>query len=60
MAQVGLTLGACHIPATACHVGYGASYGCKLDDAAKVEHDADVVAASGIVWSMVTAALPGE
>lgn len=60
MAQVGLTLGARHIPATARHVGYGVSYSRRLGDAAKIEHDSDVVAASGIVWSMVTAALPGE
>lgn len=60
MAQVGLTLGARNIPAAARYVGYGVSYNCKLSDESKVEHDEDVCAASGIVWSMMGAALPVE
>lgn len=61
MAQVGLMMGARHIPAAARHVGYGVSYSSrKLANESKVEHDGDVIAASAIVWNMIVAALPGE
>ncbi|KAJ3747075.1 hypothetical protein DFH05DRAFT_1391946 [Lentinula detonsa] len=60
MAQVALTLGARHIPASDCEVGWGVSYYKKLSNEVKISHDEDVIAASGIFWSMIMSTMPAE
>ncbi|KAH7870033.1 uncharacterized protein C8R40DRAFT_1017286, partial [Lentinula edodes] len=60
MAQVGLTMGARHIPASMRKVGYGTSYYRKLSDESKQLHDEDAIAASGIFWSMALSTMPAE
>ncbi|KAJ3991962.1 hypothetical protein F5050DRAFT_1580479, partial [Lentinula boryana] len=60
MAQVALTLGARHIPASDREVGWGVSYYKKLSDEIKISHDEDVIAASGIFWSMIMSTMPAE
>ncbi|KAJ3980269.1 hypothetical protein F5890DRAFT_1468398 [Lentinula detonsa] len=60
MSQVGVTLGARHIPASQRQLGYGVSYYHKLSDEVKATHNEDVVAASGIFWSMAISTMPTE
>ncbi|KAJ3862971.1 hypothetical protein EV359DRAFT_44058 [Lentinula novae-zelandiae] len=60
MAQVGLTMGARHIPATARVVGWGTSFYRKLSDESKTQHEQDTISASGILWSMILAMMPTE
>lgn len=60
MAQVGLTLGARHIPKTARRVGWGQSYSKNLSNETKTAHDQDTIAAAGLLWSIILTTMPVE
>ncbi|KAJ3774033.1 hypothetical protein FB446DRAFT_640528 [Lentinula raphanica] len=60
MAQLGLTVGARHIPSSKRQVAWGVSYSKKLSDDAKIAHDEDAIGACGIIWSIILFMLPTE